>query len=85
MTKQRAEYAVDLTGAARRDLIRINTRRVIERLDEAIQSFAADPRPPGAKKLTAQQEYRYRVGDYRILYEIDDAARSILVTRIRHR
>jgi mRNA interferase RelE/StbE len=39
----------------------------------------------GSQKLTGQSAYRARVGDQRIIYEIDDGARVITVTRVRHR
>ncbi len=44
------------------------------------------PRPPGAKKLVGRQlDWRIRVGNYRILYEVDDEASIITVWRIAHR
>jgi mRNA interferase RelE/StbE len=62
-------------------------RDVIRRIDEAIGSLAESPRPPGCKKLRskAPEGWRIRVGDYRILYQVDDAQRRVLVYRIGHR
>ena len=55
-------------------------------LKSAIQELALDPRPPGALQLTGGQgEYRIRVGDYRIVYDIQDDELVILVLRIGHR
>ncbi len=51
----------------------------------AIRALAADPRPQGCKKLTGAELYRLRVGNYRILYEIDDDQLFILVIRAGHR
>ncbi len=39
----------------------------------------------GSRKLAASSAYRSRVGDYRIVYEIDDSSRVLTVTRVRHR
>lgn len=45
-----------------------------------------NPRPPGVAKLTGRANlWRVRVGDYRILFEIDDPAQTVLVLRIAHR
>jgi mRNA interferase RelE/StbE len=51
-----------------------------------IETLATIPRPPGCKKLKGgDKEWRIRVGDYRIVYEIDDTGRTVDVTRIAHR
>jgi mRNA interferase RelE/StbE len=58
---------------------------VVQRLAQAISDLALDPRPPGARKLTAREGYRVRVGDYRILYEIEDAPRRVRIYDVGHR
>lgn len=55
------------------------------RIARKIQSLAADPRPPGSLKLSAEEKYRIRQGDYRVLYEVDDRDRTVTVVRIAHR
>ena len=51
-----------------------------------LEHLATSPRRPGCKKLKGgDHEWRIRVGDYRIVYEIDDKARTVDVTRIAHR
>ena len=56
------------------------------RLVARLERLAINPRPPGCKKLRGgDKEWRIRVGDYRIVYEVDDRVRSIDVTRIAHR
>jgi len=56
------------------------------RITQALLALEDDPRPPGAVKLSGHQKrWRIRVGDYRILYEIDDASQQILILRIAHR
>jgi mRNA interferase RelE/StbE len=51
-----------------------------------VERLASVPRPPGCKKLVGgDKEWRIRIGDYRVVYEIDDAAKTVDVTRIAHR
>jgi len=56
-----------------------------ERIVSAITHLTENPRPPGTKKLTGREGYRVRVGDYRILYQIDDAAKVITIFRVMSR
>ena len=51
---------------------------------EHIEGLKDNPRPPGAKKLRGG-DYRLRVGVYRILYEVNDRERLIIVYRVKHR
>jgi mRNA interferase RelE/StbE len=53
-----------------------------ERVRRAIDALAADPRPVGCVKLAGRDHYRIRVGDYRIVYAVDDDARLVIVARI---
>ena len=55
------------------------------RVFAVLRGLAEDPRPPGAGKLVAVEGYRVRVGEYRIIYDVDDAAQVVTVYRIRHR
>ena len=66
----------DMKGLARKD-----ARRIVE----AIGALADDPRPPGAKKLSGQERYRLRQGNYRILYTIEDDKCVICVVRVGNR
>lgn len=60
--------------------------QMVARILPRIERLASIPRPPRCKKLKGgDKEWRIRVGDYRIVYEIDDKARTIDVTRIAHR
>ena len=59
---------------------------VLERAAIKIGSLGASPRPSGCKKLKGRKDqWRIRVGDWRIVYIIDDAFRMVQVTRIAHR
>lgn len=78
-------YAVLLEAAAERSLRRLDAA-VFTRVASALRSLAVNPRPHGCRKLTgSDHDWRVRVGDYRIVYEIDDRAREVRVMRIRHR
>jgi mRNA interferase RelE/StbE len=55
------------------------------RLNKAIEALGENPRPSGSVKMKVDGSYRIRVGDYRVIYDVDDARRSVLVTAVRHR
>ena len=55
------------------------------RIRGAIILLARDPRPPGARRLTGRPGYRVRVGDYRIIYLIEDETLLIVVLVLDHR
>jgi mRNA interferase RelE/StbE len=56
-----------------------------DRVRVVVDGLAADPRPVGVAKLAGRDDYRVRVGDYRIVYAVNDAERLVLVARIAHR
>lgn len=70
--------------AAVRALKRID-HRDRPRIRGAIALLAADPRPPGAKKLRGREGYRIRVGTYRIIYIIEDGRLVVVVVALGHR
>ncbi len=55
------------------------------RVRAALDALAYNPRPPGCMRLTGSSRWRIRVGDYRVIYEIDDPARTIIVVMMGHR
>ena len=55
------------------------------RIDLRLLVLADDPRPVGVKKLHGQDRYRIRVGDYRVIYQIEDEVLLVLVVEIAHR
>ena len=78
-------YRVLIERAAERDLSRLSSR-LHERVIAALQALKKNPRPPGCRKLTGtENDWRIRVGDYRVVYEIDDQVRVLRVNRVRHR
>ncbi|MFM8658025.1 MAG: type II toxin-antitoxin system RelE family toxin [Chthoniobacterales bacterium] len=79
-------YAVSLDKSAARFLLRLRDAKLKARLDEAIESLENEPRPPGCRKLAVTSDrYRIRIGDYRIVYRIDDGKVTVLVLVIGHR
>ena len=78
-------YEVLVERRAERDLNRL-LPDLFERIISAIKSLADNPRHAGSRKLTgSENDWRIRVGDYRVLYEIDDPAQAVRVMRVRHR
>ena len=55
------------------------------RVRDAIFALAEDPRPPGCLKLKDREGWRIRVGDYRVIYEIDDTESIVTVLDVDHR
>jgi mRNA interferase RelE/StbE len=80
-----SRYRVDFTVAAARQLRKLEPV-VRRRLFAAIVQLEENPRPAGAKKLAgAQFAWRLRVGDYRVIYEIEDDRLVVTVVRAAHR
>lgn len=55
-----------------------------KRVATRIQRLASEPRPSGTEKLSGQERYRLRQGDYRVLYSVDDNHAAIVVVKIGH-
>lgn len=77
-------YAVELESRARRELLDL-PRAMQRRIADILDDLSHHPRPSGTKKLTGQEGYRVRSGDYRVLYTIDDHKRLVRIYRIGHR
>lgn len=78
-------YEVFLEHAAERDLKRLSAEDY-HRIIPHLKALAHDSRPPDCRKLSgSKSDWRIRVGDYRVVYEIDDKARAVRIMRVRHR
>ena len=77
-------YKIEVIPSAKKDLDRISKRFFIQ-LKDKILTLASDPRPHNCVKLTADEGYRIRSGDYRIIYRIDDKNKIVYVYRVKHR
>ena len=79
-----ARYRVLIKRSAAKELAALeSTDRA--RIVESIRSLADNPRQPGAQKLSGEDRYRLRQGDYRILYEIHDREVVVVVVKIANR
>lgn len=71
--------------SAERDLRKL-PGPTFQRVNKRIVAPRSEPRPPGVIKLVGSLEgWRLRCGDYRIVYQIDDDARTVTLVRVRHR
>ena len=78
-------YRVEISPKAQRQL-RGLPKPLQKRIDAKIQALANNPRPPGVTKLQgAENRYRIRVGHYRVIYSIADAALLVLVLEVLNR
>ena len=79
-----AGYSIQLKDSVRKDLDSIpgnDLRRIIER----IGGLAENPLPVGCEKLSGQERYRIRQGNYRIIYSIHDTELTVWVVKVGHR
>jgi mRNA interferase RelE/StbE len=78
-------YRVEFAPKAQRQFKDLD-RSVQVRLGRRIESLAENPRPQGIKKLSGEEDlYRLRVGDYRILYQVQEKRLIVLVVGVGHR
>jgi mRNA interferase RelE/StbE len=78
-------YRVVVSRSANKELQELPTQ-VVNRIVPQIMKLGENPRPPGCKKLKGEKEsWRIRVGDYRVVYSIEDEVRVVDVRKIGHR
>ena len=78
-------YHVLVERSAEKDLRRLSPD-IRSRVADALRTLAKNPRPSGCRKLSGSgNDWRIRVGDYRIIYEIADEIRVLRINRVRHR
>ena len=78
-------YEVTVSTSARKEL-RDLSDPLLSRVLHAMRALAEDPRPHGCRKMSgARDRWRIRVGDYRVVYSIDDFAKAVTISRVRHR
>lgn len=80
-----AQYQIEIRRTAIKELAELSPdlgRRILE----AIESLAPNPRPRQCRKLKGSENcYRLRIGAYRVLYQIDDKAKVVIVSAVGHR
>lgn len=77
-------YKVLIKPSAAREL-EVIPRKDRLRLAAKISDLAGNPRPSGSEKLSAREQYRVRQGQYRVVYSISDAEKTVLVVKVAHR
>jgi len=77
-------YAVILRRAAEKELNRL-PEKIHQRIARKLLELENGPRPHGVQKLQGHDGYRIRAGDYRVLYLIDDEAKTVEVLAVGHR
>ena len=81
----KSRYALDIKPSALKELDNLSNT-LIARLAPKIECLAANPRPSGCRKLRGYKDFwRIRVGDYLVVFIIDDERKIVSVTRIAHR
>ena len=79
-------YKVEILRRAEKSLRALTDRRLYVRLRNTIDALAIEPRPHGCTKLSGADDiYRVRVGDHRIIYKIEDKRLLVLVADVGHR
>lgn len=77
-------YGLLVAPGAKRELGSI-PQNLYPAIRDAISALRTNQRPPGNQKLRDRPGYRVRVGDYRIIYDIDDAQQTVTIRRVAHR
>ena len=82
-------YTIEITPAAEKTLLKLakKDRALMVRIDRALHSLSDDPTPSNSKHLIGEVNslYRLRVGDYRIIYQIDGGKLIVLIVHVGHR
>jgi mRNA interferase RelE/StbE len=79
-----AVYKVFFKASAEKELEDI-PKRELQRIMERIAGLVAEPRPHGSEKLSGQERFRIRQGNYRIIYSIQDLELTVWVVKVGHR
>ena len=79
-----ASYSLDVRKSAAKEIAAL-PKRECAAIVAKIRGLGNEPRPHGAEKLSGDDKYRVRHGDYRVVYEIDDAKKRVTIVRVAHR
>jgi len=77
-------YRIEIKKSAVKEIEKL-PKSILKRIVNKIQALSTEPRPIGCKKLTADEKYRLRVGDYRVLYRIEDNRVLVYIVKVGHR
>ncbi len=79
------KYSVEIKRSAQKELDGLDDSMFV-RVDGKILALAENPRPSGSKKLRGYKDlWRFRTGDWRVVYRVDDENKRVTITRIAHR
>ncbi len=79
------KYSIEIKQSAQKELDALDDK-LFGRIDKKILALSGDPRPTGCKKLKGYKDHwRIRIGDYRVIYIINESAKTVAVTHIAHR
>lgn len=78
------KYSLTIIAKAEKDFNALEERD-FSVIKKKVLLLSENPRPFGCKKLTADEGYRVRSGDFRILYRIDDHAKKVIIYSVKHR
>lgn len=79
-----ASYSIRFKESVRKDLRGI-PKKDVRKILSIIAALAENPRPLGCKKLSGEERYRLRQGNYRILYSIEDRILTVCIVKVGHR
>ena len=78
-----ANYRLLVKPSAAKELLALPAKDH-KRTTAKLQHLASEPLPPGTEKLSGQEKYRLRQGDYRVLYSVDDDEAAVVIVKIGH-
>jgi mRNA interferase RelE/StbE len=79
------KYSLEIKQSAQKELDALDDA-LFTRIDRKILALADNPRPAGCKKLKGyQDQWRIRIGNYRVVYTIDNTTKTVTVTHVAHR
>jgi mRNA interferase RelE/StbE len=78
------KYNIQIRRSAEKEIEKLQ-KRDRQKVIGKIRSLREDPRPSGVKKLSGEEKYRLRQGNYRILYEVHDAIVTVVVVKVADR
>ncbi|RLB96866.1 MAG: type II toxin-antitoxin system mRNA interferase toxin, RelE/StbE family [Deltaproteobacteria bacterium] len=78
------KYKIYIRPSAVKELKKI-PKKVLQKIVSRIKGLSTNPRPFGCEKLSDEERYRIRQGNYRIVYSIEDAALIVIVVKVSHR
>ena len=79
-----ASYKIKIKATAVKELNKL-PKKDLQKVVSKIQSLSSNPRPAGCEKLSGEEKYRIRQGNYRIIYSIEDKQLIVIVVKVGHR